>query len=622
MGWLRNCVFGLTICSVVPTATAIHAQERPGVIALEEIVVTASRLEEPLRYSPDSVTVIPEEEIRKKDKKTVVDALRSTPGVFIPQNGSFGGGSYIYLRGTSNAHTLIMIDGIKVGDPMAPDGKMSISSLSTANIERIEIVRGAQSVLYGSDAMGGVINIITKKGAGKPEFYVSAEGGSFETFREKLGISGASDRLCYSASISRLDTAGISKADENLGNTEQDSYHETDASARLDAQISETIGAGFSFRHDRSKMDYDNIGADADNVECAGITSISGYLEQDVFDWWRHSIKLGASDTKREYTENGAFAGTFKGNIRSASWQHDFFVQDQDTITAGFDHQEESGDIRNPWGDIPKQEVDTNSFFVQNKWTPTEGLSVTLGGRHDDHQTFGGENTYKAALAYLYEETGTKVRGSYGTGFRAPSLYQLYSPYGDPNLKPEESKGFDAGIDQELFEAKVALSATYFQNRIDDAIDWNWNTWKYYNVGKVESKGWETSVSLRPVVWLSFEAHYTYTEAKDETPGGTNEGNYLRYRPRHTGGASVNVQPLERLNLNLEALYTGKRYENADNTIEMPAYTLVNLAASYEAAEWLQIFGRIDNLTDKSYQSVYGWGEPGIGFYGGMKVAY
>ena len=595
---------------------------------MEEVVVTASRLEEPLRYSPDSVTVVTGEEIQKKGKKTVIDVLRDVPGVSIAQYGQFGGGASIYLRGTNNAHTLIMVDGVKVGDPMATDGKMSISDLSTDNIERIEIIRGAQSVLYGSNAIGGVINIITRKGKGKPKFSFSTEGGSFETFRESLGVSGANDKVSYSASVFRLDTKGVSRADEDLGNTEEDYYHDTNISARLNAQISETVKVGFSVRHSESTMDLDGYDyvtyrfGDADEVQDTDITSVSTNFDQDIFDWWQHIIKLGTTETKREYTQNGAFNGTYKGTIKLASWQHNFFIKDMDTITAGFDYQEEKGDVQDPWGNISEQSVDTKSFFIQNKATLLKSLSLTLGARHDDHQTAGGEDTYKGALAYLFETTGTKIRGSYGTGFRAPSLYQLYSSYGDPNLKPEESKGYDAGIDQELFNRKVLVSVTYFQTSIDDLIDWNWVTWKYYNVGKAKTKGWETVFSFKPLDWLSFDANYTYTEAKDETEGSVNEGKYLMYRPKHTGGASLNVKPWERFNININAQYVGKRYRNTGNNEEMPAYTLLNLAAAYDVTNWFQVFGRVDNLMDKKYQSIYQYGEPGIGVYGGLKVTF
>ncbi|MFH1581855.1 MAG: TonB-dependent receptor, partial [Pseudomonadota bacterium] len=471
---LLSCAAVLLVFMFLGLPVPIFAQEEVDVITLEETVVTASRIEELLKYSPDSVTSVTGEEIQKKGKQTVIDVLRDVPGVFIKQNGSPGGSSSIYTRGTNNAHTLIMIDGVRVGDPMSTDGKMSIADLSTDNIERIEIVRGAQSVLYGSDAIGGVINIITKKGKGKPKFYLSSEGGSFETFREKIGVSGSNDKINYAASVSRLDMKRVSRADEDIGNTERDYYHDTNISARVDGRISETVRIGFSARHSESSMDYDDTGVDADKVQDTDITSVSTNFDQDILDWWQHVIKFGITETKREYTkDNGVFNGTYKGTIKLASWQHNFFIGDMDTITAGFDYQEEDGDNQGTSSNITNKSVNTKSFFIQNKLTPFKGFSFTLGARHDDHQTFGGEDTYKGALAYLYEKTGTKVRGSYGTGFRAPSLYQLYSSYGDVNLKPEESKSYDAGIDQELFDKKILLSVTYFHNEIDNLIGFN-----------------------------------------------------------------------------------------------------------------------------------------------------
>ncbi|MDO9528408.1 MAG: TonB-dependent receptor [Syntrophales bacterium] len=613
----------LLTCLFVASSVAVYAQEEGDTVTMEETVVTASRIEEPLKYSPDSVTIVTGEEIQKKGKQTVTDVLRDVPGVFIKQSGSHGGEEEIYIRGTNSAHTLIMIDGVQVGDPMKSTGKIKITDISTDNIEKIEIIRGAQSVLYGSDAIGGVINIITKKGRGKPKYYLSAEGGSYETFREKVGVSGSTDKINYAASVSRLDTKGVSKADEELGNTEEDYYHDTNLSTRVGGQISETIRANISVHHSESSMDYDNPGVDVDKVMNTTITSVSTNLDQDLFDWWQHVVKLGVTEVEREYMNQGAFNNSFDGTIKVASWQHNFFIGDIDTVTAGFDYKEEDGDSKSSSGsDIAKKSVDTKGFFIQNKLTPLKGMSFTLGARHDDHQTFGGEDTYKGALAYFSEKTGTKIRGSYATGFRAPSLYQLYSSSGDANLKPEESKGYDAGIDQKLFGEKVSLSLTYFHTKIDNMIKYDDDPAikKYRNIAKVRTEGWETVLSCRPIKSLSLHAHYTYTEAKNE--GDSNNGKYLQYRPQHTGGAAINIKPLEQLNLNLNAQYVGKRYRNDSNTEEMPAYTLFNLAASYDVNKHLQFFGRVENLTDKKYQSVYQYGEPGIGVYGGIKVTF
>lgn len=611
---------GMFVVAVVPSVA----------VTMEETVVTASRIEEALQRAPDSVTVVTETEIKEKGRKSVIEVLQDVPGVVVSRNGSFGGTASIYMRGTSNAHTLVMIDGVRVGDSMATDGKLSMSDLSTDNIERIEIVRGAQSVLYGSDAIGGVINIITKKGEGKRVFTFSSETGSYESFREKVGVSGGTNSVSYSASVERYDTQGVSKAEEELpGIDEEDYYNRTNVSARISGDLSDTVAVGFAVRHTESELDYDAMdwmtgrAIDADNMQEITMTSMSANFDQDLTDWWQHVIKAGTTDVEREYMANGVFNNAFSGTSRQASWQHNFFIGSVDTISAGFDYEEEEGDLQDPtWGNIPNKSTNTKSFFIQNKLTPLPGLSVTLGYRAIDHQTFGGEDTYKAAAAYVFEQTGTKIRGGYGTGFHAPSLYQLYSTYGSTSLKPEESTGYDIGIEQPLLNNRVHASLTYFHNEIEQLIDFNMMTWKYYNVGEAETKGVEAALSFEPVEWMFVNLAYTYTEATDETPTGANTGKDLRYRPQHAGSVSVTVTPMDGLTVNVNAQYTGERYRDANNANEMPEYLLVNCAASYNVTEWLEVFGRIENLTDKDYQSIYDYGEPGIGFYGGVTLTF
>ncbi|HLA26398.1 MAG TPA: TonB-dependent receptor [Syntrophales bacterium] len=594
---------------------------------LEEVVVTASRIEEPVKYAPDAVTVINRETIDKKASQTVLDVLRDVPGIYVSQNGKNGVAASIYLRGTFNAHTLLMIDGVKVSDPIAPDGKMSIADISADNIEKIEVIRGAQSVLYGSDAIGGVINIITRKGEGKPEITLSAEGGSFVTFVEKAGVKGAAKKVQYTAALSRLDSEGISSADEDMGNPEKDGKHATNVSARVDAEISETLRGGISLRHSRSRTDLDGYDfvarsvVDADEEQKTRITSFNLDLDHDLAGWWQQVIKIGATKTKRENLANDAFNGTYSGTTKLASWQHNFFIKDADTLTAGFDYQEERGDVESPWGNVPEQHAHTESFFIQNKLTPLKGLSFTLGARHDDHETFGGKDTYKTALAYFYEKTGTKIRGSYGTGFHAPSLYQLYAPatpwgpIGNDKLGPETSKSWDVGMEQYFFRDRLSVSVTYFHIDLDDLIDYDWVK-GYVNIANARTSGWESALSFKPLSWLSANAQYTYTDTLNKTTGAA-----LPYRPRHTGSAAVNVNPIDKLNVNLNARYVGKRYDGIYG-IDVPDYTVFNLAAAYSPLNRLQIFGRIDNLTNKKYQAIYQYGEPGIGLFGGVKLTF
>ncbi len=616
------------ICKLVATISFFAAlsivNTSARAVTMEETIVTASRIEEGLKYSPDSVTVITEEEMEKKGRKTLIEALRDVPGIVIPQNGAFGGTSSIFIRGTSNAHALIMIDGVRVSDPITADGNISISDISTDNIEKIEVVRGAQSVLYGSAAIGGVINIITKKGEGKPKITLSSEVGSFESFREKIGVNGSSGKFSYSASVERFDTQGVSKADDDLAGVEEnDYYHTNNISTRISGSLSDTVRVGLSALFKKSKMDYDSTGADTDKVLDSTITTVAANYDQDLLEWWQHMIKVGTTSVQREYTKNGgAFDGEYNGISRQISWQHNLFIRDFDTVTAGYDYEEQEGDNQGTYSSITKKSTNTGSIFIQNKLTPFEGASFTLGYRAIDHQTFGSEDTYKAALAYFFKKTETKLHGSYGTGFRAPSLYQLYSSYGDESLKPETSKGYDVGVEQFFLDEKIHCSLTWFYNELEDMIAWDGVTSKYKNISAADMKGWEAGLSYALFDWLSFDANYTYTDARDETPGGSNEGKYLTYRPKHSGNASVNIKPMEKLNINFNSQYVGKRYKSTDNSSEVPDHLIFNLAASYDLREWIELFGRIENLSNENYSSIHSYGQPGISFYGGVKMTF
>jgi vitamin B12 transporter len=596
-------------------------------VRMEETIVTASRVEESLRMAADSVTVVTEKDIQRKGRQTVVEVLNDVPGVFINQNGAYGGTTYVYLRGTSTAHTVVMIDGVRVADPIDSDGKLNISHLPTDNIERIDVVRGNQSVLYGSDAIGGVINIITKKGKGKPTISAGFEGGSFQTFKENLSFRGGTEKLDFSASVTRLDTQGVSKADVEP-NPEMDYYNNTNISAKLNSRITDKTRVDVSFYHDKTNTDLDTSGGvDAYKAQYSDMTTISVNAEQDFTKWWTSILKLGNTDTKREYFRDGpgiytgttqVFESRFKGNIKTASWQNNFFLGDKDILTVGLDYMHETGSNQHGQSFLNDVMARTKSAFVQNKWTPIENANITVGVRTDHHQQFGQETTYKVAGAYLFEKLGTKVRSSYGTGFRAPSLYQLYDPnYGNTNLSPEKSKGFDTGIDQSLFGDKVNLSATYFRNDLDNVIKYDYTTNKYANVQQARTRGIETSASWRPLTWLSLNANYTYLDAEDES-----NQKQMTYRPHHTAGGSVNIRPIDKLNWNVSMQYVGKRYRDPGNNFTMPAYTVFNTAVSYDVKKWMQLTGRITNFTDKHYQSIYQYGEPGIGFFGGIKLTY
>jgi vitamin B12 transporter len=633
----RNIVLAaLGFCLLAPHLTLAQTHN------LEPVVVTATRMETPSSEVASSVTVITSEEIENKQKTTVLEVLRSVPALDVVQQGGAGQQTSVFIRGAKSEHTLIMIDGVELNDPITPGRSYDFAHLTTDNIERIEIIRGPQSTLYGSDAIGGVINIITQKGKGKPAFFVSAEGGSFDTFRESAGGSGGNDLVHYSLGISRLDADGISAASKKDGNREKDGYENTSVSAGFGLTPTENFDVDVTLRHVEAEADVDNgggIGQDDPNLTAeAKQTFLRTQARLALFDGlWEQTLGFSLSDHERkDHNDTDAdhpldlLRSSYESQLLQFDWQHNLYLNKANTVTFGLEHEKEEGksdyyseSFYGPYSSkFEKKTARTTGYYFQDQAKWGDVFFITLGVRLDDHSKFGTETTYRIAPVYIVEQTGTRIRATYGTGFKAPSLYQLYSSFGDRNLDPEKSVGWDIGIEQPILEKRITLSATYFDNDFDDLIDYDYATSTYKNVDEAESKGIELAAFFQPVDDLSFRASYTYTDTEDKT---TRED--LLRRAKNKIGAEVNYRFLERGNVNLGATYVGERDDYDLSTwpatrIELDSYTLVNLAASFDVTENVRIFARVDNLLDEDYEEVKGYGTPGIAGYAGAKVSF
>lgn len=600
---------------------------------LGEIVVTATRDEVPIEQVGSSITVITAKQIEQQQKQTVADALRMVPGLDLVRTGSFGGSTAVFMRGAKSEHTLVLIDGIQMNDPSSTGGGYNFSNLTTDNIERIEILRGPQSTLYGSHAIGGVINIITKRGDGKLKGFLSAEGGSFATARESAGINGGNDLLQYSLSVSRLDTGGVSAAGERYGNTERDGYQNTAVAGRLGITPTSNSEIDLTLRYDRSHTSVDN-GGGAGNDDPNHIMKSDelffrsqGWLSLFNGLWEQ---KLGVSfsdiswrdDNDRDNTDLEILRSSFHGQGVKLDWQHTLKLHKTTTLVLGAETTEENAKsdyFSNLWGinSFDERFARTTGVYLQDQLNLFDAWFSTFGVRVDEHSKFGTEATYRFTTSYLIKQTDTRLKGSYGTGFKAPSLYQLYSSYGSPDLKPDKSIGWDLGLEQGLPFLQTTLGATWFRNEYSQMIDFDMTTWKYNNVAKAHSQGLELTAALQPVDDLTLKAAYTYTETKDDLTG-----NQLTRRPKNKLTFDANYSFLKKANVNLGLVYVGTRYADTANTQKMKDYLLVNLAGSYDITKNLQLFGRVNNLFDRQYEEVAGYGTPGIGAYGGVKVSF
>lgn len=599
-------------------------------IKLAPIVVTATRMSTPTEEVGSAITVITAQEIEAKGYTTVEEVLKGTLGVDIASTGGPGSMSSAYLRGAQPYHTLVLIDGLKVGDPTNPQRAFNFANLTVDNIERIEIIRGPQSTLYGADAIGGVINIITKKGEGKPKFYFGSEGGTYQTVKEFGGATMGNERINFSLGFSHQNTDGFSAAAEELpGNKEDDGWGNTTVSTRMGYSFSDQVALDFTGRFLKGRTDLDGGGGPYQDIEDFRVN------EQRVFarpnlkllffgGKWEQNLNYGFASQNRYYRDDPYGDSSYHGKRHEISWQNNFYLHPTNILTLGFEYEREGMDNQE---DIDKFAY-TSSVFAQDQVRLKDCWFTTLGVRWDDHKEFGSEVTFRITQAILFRNWDTKWQASYGTGFRAPSLYELYAPpfwglpVGNPNLDPEKSKGWDVGVEKSWLNNRLSLGVTYFYNDFDNLIQYNWAT-GYVNISNAKSRGVESFIAITPFKELSFRFNYTYTDTEDD------HGHRLLRRPLNKVGFNTSYRFLNRANLNLDLIFVGKRKDRywdsmtyTTRDVNTDDYVVVNLSSTFDISEHFQIFGRIENLFDENYYEAYGYGTPGFSLYGGVKLSF
>ncbi len=604
--------FIMALSAVLALTSSVQAEP----IVMDPVVVTATRTETPLSQIGSSVTIITAEEIEKKQQSKVIDVLRSAPGISIAQNGGMGSSVSIYQRGTDTKHTLILLDGIEFRDASSTGGGANLANISTDNIERIEIVRGAQSVIYGSDAIGGVINIITKKGSSEPHGYASIEKGAYQTTETTAGISGGSDTTRASFSYSHINTDGFSSYNEKDGFSEKDGYKSTNIGLNLGVDLSKIFTLNMNLRIADAETEFDSYDSSwmmADTDAVTDSFEVAGRSE-GVFSLLdgRWKVIIGASVTDSNHTTSGTYDNyEYNGKVTKIDLQNTIKLNQNNTLVVGLETEKEEYDTS--YGDAG--EVRNRAAFVQNQLI-IDDFAIALGIRMDNHEEFGTETTWRVAPTYNFKTSGTKLKASLATGFKAPSLYQLYSYYGNTELDPETSTSVDVGIEQEFLDRSLILGITWFHNKIDDYIDYSFAASQYYNIEELTTEGVETSADWYPCDYVDVKLAYTYTDTADGS------GARKARIPLHKGSLDVNMYPIDNVQVNVGILYVGERYDGSYSDETLGGYTLVNLAASWQIIENLKIYGRVDNLFDKQYEEVAGYGTAGASAYLGLKASF
>ena len=538
----------------------------------------------------------------------------------------------------------------------------------TDNIERIEILRGAQSMLYGSDAMGGVINIITKKGQGRTTANAFMEYGSFASLREGGQVSGATGIFDYSASLSRWDTSSFSAVNYRRGAYERDGFHNWQGSGRLGVALPRDGRLEFNTRWWNSDLNFDDFAFDGNPTDQFGSKqtrnslNVSGSYEQRWTQWWAQKLTLARASERLQAHNGPTGLNVVTGETVSPSpncvnftsdcffpfntdletinqrleWQHNFQFWKPLILTAGYQFREDQGDASGFFGgSTPNKRIASNAGFGQAQLNLFDRVFFTGGARYDHYNVFGDATTYRLTGGYVIKETGTKLRASYGTGFKAPTLNDLFfQGFGNPALQPEKSKSADVGLDQTLLDGKLNLSAGYFWNRFDNLITFltvpstSCPAASFgfcpINIASAKAQGWEFSFKYQILPTLEIHGQYTMTATRGySVPGRPGETRLPRW-PFDQASAGVSYQPINPVHVNLDWRFVGARNNDTANTPsqKMGSFGVVNLSGTYDVTKHWQIFGRVDNLFNQKYEEVLFFGTPIRSVYGGVKFTY
>ena len=633
------------------------------VIEVPDVVVSATKTPILAKQATSAVEVITGEELERRQVKTVENALRLAQGLTVFSNGGPGTSSSVRIRGSNSDQVLVMIDGAIMNS--ATLGNFNFANLTTDNIERIEILRGAQSMLWGSDAMGGVINITTKKGTGGPSVGAFFEYGSFSSIREGGQVAGKKGPVDFSAALSRWDYTGFSAVNYRRSASERDGFHNWQTSARLGIALPYEGRLDFNFRLLQGRTDIDSAFGSTSFDTLGAFTNSQQFVysasyTQPITAWWNQAL------TMSRQTENlETFSGTTQRNVQTGvvsppfffafrsqvdtlanrvEWQHNFQIGKPLLLSAGYQYREQQGENRDLLTnnlDIPRKTISSHAGFAQAQLNLWDRVFATAGVRHDEYNAFASATTYRVTAGYFHQETGTKLRGSYATGYRAPTINQLYFPnFGNPNLKPEKSQSMDIGVDQYLLNNRLTISVGFFWNRFRDMIVSQQSlavcgpdpfgfdplgAFCAQNIGVVTSKGWEASVKyvvVKDVPWiksLDVQAQYTNTLTRNvvEQPG-----NRAPRMPVDQWSMIVSYQPIDPIRITLEGRYVGSRFNDVNNQQSMRAFDVWNLSANYDVKKYMQVYLRLDNIFNEKYEEILFFGTPIRSIFGGVRVNY
>jgi vitamin B12 transporter len=633
---LLACLFcGLLAANFCQAEEAIpaklNAADAAEIVAEEQTVETVSRVETPATEVGSTVTVITADEIKSKHQLVVSDVLRSVAGLHVSRAGGRGQPESVYLRGCTADQTVVLIDGVEITNVMSPGRSAMVSDILLETVERIEVLRGPQSVMYGSDAIGGVINIITKKGKGKVGATFTGEAGTIGELHGGLQVYGGTEKANFYVNLSRTYSAGLSAAREIYNNSEEDDYLNTAFSGRLDFAPCDNIDFGFFFGHTDAKTDVDDAGYKGgdDPNRTVDTTQIfaRGQVTLKLFhDCWKQTLGVSITDVDRteldrpdKYDLVDTYRGDWNGNLVKIDWVNEVVTHQNNTVVFGLENEREKGDGSDTNLTFNGESRRTGARFIEDRFSLFDSLFLSAGYRQDDVEDLTQMDTWRFAATYYYKDTGTRFLTSYGKAFKAPSLYQLTaSTTGNKGLEPEVSHGWDLGFEQALFDSTIKFGLTYYNNDTREMIALDPTTNRYANLYRVNLSGFESFIELQLLHNLKLRWRYTYNRSEDHE-----DGRQMLLRPKHIVAFDADwTRNKWMINLNSQYVDCREDFATGIGMVELDSYLLVNLAATYKFNEHLEFYGRVENLLDRDYEEVFGYASPSINAYLGLSLSF
>lgn len=633
-----------------PSRSAAASATDPSL--LEDVVVTANRSAQSTDRVGQSVTVITAGQIEANQTVAVADLLTRTPGVTLSRNGGVGASTSLRIRGAESDQTVAVIDGVKLNDPSGTGGGYNFGSLLVGDIARIEVLRGAQSTLWGSQAIGGVVNIVTAEPTRPLQASIDAEAGSRGTTYLRGAVGGATERATWRLAASHYNTDGFSTYARG---TENDGYENFGLSGRANIRLVEGVSVDVRAVYSDGTVGIDGFPAPlfafGDTRETSNTKELVTYtgLNFDAFEGRmsnRVAYAYTRTERRNENPDQSVTPVTFDAEGLNKRFEYQGVVDLREgwTATFGAEHEKAEFTSASPSSFAPNPtpataDVAISGFYAQLQAEVVEGLTLTGGVRRDEHDTFGGKTLGQAAVAWSLNEGSTVLRASFGQGFKAPSLYQLYSEYGNTALQPEEADGWDAGVEQHLLDGSLILSATYFARETTNQIDYvscsstvtpataplcfvnGVRRFGYYgNTALTEADGVELAADFE-TGGFSIRANYTQTNTENRTPGA-NLGRQLARRPKDAANLTMGYVWPFGLSTSVAVQYAGDSFDNASNATRLAGYTLVDLRASYPVNDTVEIYGRIENVGDEVYETTRNYGVAGRGTFVGVRARF